>query len=50
MPEGCVFAMYVTRGNESEMINVAAEGNNNKTTMTFQQVHDRLGHMNDATT
>ena len=49
-PEGCVFAMYVTRGNESEMINVAAEGNNNKTTMTFQQVHDHLGHMSDATT
>ena len=49
-PEGCVFAMYVTRRNESEMINVAAEGNNNKTTMTFQQVHDHLGHMSDATT
>ena len=41
--------MYVTRGRESEMGNVAAEGNNNKTTMTFQQVHDRLSHMSDAT-
>ena len=50
MPEGCVFAMYVTRGRESEMGNVAAERNNNKTTMTFQQVHDRLGHMSNATT
>ena len=50
MPKGCVFAMYVTRGRESEMGNVAAEDNNNKTTMTFQQAHDRLGHMSDATT
>ena len=50
MPEGCVFAMYVTRGKDSEMVNVAAESNNNKATMTFQQIHDRLGHMSDATT
>ena len=50
MPERCVFAMYVTRGKESEMVNVAAEGNNNKTAMTFQQVHDPLGHMSNATT
>ena len=50
VPEGCVFAMYVTRQRESEMGNVAAEGNNNKTTMTFQQVHNRLGHMSDTTT
>ena len=49
-PEGCVFAIYVTRGKESETVNVAAEGNNNKTTMTIQQVHGRLGHMSDATT
>ena len=42
--------MYVTRGKDSEMVNVAAEGNNNKTTMTYQQAHDHLGHMNDATT
>ena len=49
MPEGCVFAMYITRGKESEMGNVAAQGNN-KTTMTFRQVHDRLGHMSDAAT
>ena len=49
-PEGCVFAMDVTRGRESEMGNVAAEGNNNKSTMTFQQVHDHLSHMSDATT
>ena len=48
-PEGCVFAMYITRGKESEMGNVAAQGNN-KTTMTFWQVHDRLGHMSDAAT
>ena len=50
MPEGCVFAMYITRGRESEMGNVAAEDHNNKTAMTFQQVHDRLGHMNDTAT
>ena len=50
-PEGCVFAMYVTRERESEMGTVAAENNNNKTTtMTFRQAHDRLGHMSDATT
>ena len=49
-PEGCVFAMYITRGKESEMGNVAAQGNNNKTTMTFRQAHDRLGHMSDAAT
>ena len=42
--------MYVTRGKDSEMVNVAAEGNNNKTTMTYQQAHDCLGHMNDTTT
>ena len=41
--------MYITRGKESEMGNVAAQGNN-KTTMTFRQVHDRLGHMSDAAT
>ena len=29
-PQGCVFAMYVTRERESEMGNVAAENNNNK--------------------
>ena len=51
MPEGCVFAMYITRGRESEMGNVAgAENSNNKTTVTFQQVHDCLGNMSDATT
>ena len=50
MPEGCVFAMYITRGRESEMGNVAVEDNNNKTTVTFQQVHDCLGHMSDAAT
>ena len=50
-PEGCVFAMYVTRERESEMGTVAAANNNNKTmTMTFRQVHDRLGHMSDAAT
>ena len=42
--------MYITRGRESEMGNVAAEGNNNKTAMTFQQVHDHLGHMSNAAT
>ena len=42
--------MYVTRGRESEMGNVAAEDNNNKTTMTFQQADDQLGHISDATT
>ena len=47
MPEG---AMYITRGRESEMGNVAAEDNNNKTAVTFQQVHDRLGHMSNAAT
>ena len=51
-PEGCVFAMYITREREGEMGNVAAENNNKnkKTTMTFRQAHDRLGHMSDATT
>ena len=49
-PESCVFAMYVTRGKDSEVVNMATEGNNNKTAMTFQQIHDRLGHMSDATT
>ena len=42
--------MYVTRGKDSEMVNMATEGNNNKTAMTFQQIHDRLGHMSNATT
>ena len=28
----------------------AAENNNNKTTVMFQQVHDRLGPMSDAAT
>ena len=42
--------MYITRGSESEMGNVATEDNNNKTSVTFQQVHDRLGHMSDAAT
>ena len=42
--------MYITRGRESEMGNVAAEDNNNKTAVTFQQVHDRLGHMSNAAT
>ena len=32
------------------MVNMAAAGNNNKTAMTYQQVHDRLGHMSNATT
>ena len=50
MPEGCVFAMYVTRGKDCEMVNMATEGNNNKTAMTFQPIHDRLGHMSNATT
>ena len=48
--EGCVFAMYITRGRDSEMGNVAAEDNNIKTAMTFQQVHDHLGPMSDAAT
>ena len=42
--------MYITRGRESEMGNVAAEDNNNKTSVTFQQVHDHLGHMSNAAT
>ena len=42
--------MYITRGRDSEMGNVATENNNNKTAMTYQQVHDFLGHMSDATT
>ena len=50
MLEGCVFAMYITRGRESVMGNVVTEDNNNKTAMTYQQVHDRLGHMSEATT
>ena len=50
MPEGCVFVLYVTRGRGSEMGNVAAEDNNNKTAVTFQQVHDRLSHMSNAAT
>ena len=47
-PEGCVFAMYVTRGRESDLGNVAAEDNNNKTAVTFQQVHDRLSHSSNT--
>ena len=50
MPGGCVFAMYITRGRKSEMGNVAAEDNNNKTAGTFQQVHDHLNHMSNAAT
>ena len=50
MAEGCVFAMDITRGRESEMGNVAAEDNNTKTAVTFQQVHDCLGHMSNAAT
>ena len=44
--------MYITREKESEMGNVAAENNNKnkKTTMTFRQAHDQLGHMSYATT
>ncbi|KAL7560674.1 hypothetical protein ACA910_001356 [Epithemia clementina (nom. ined.)] len=38
-PEGCVFAMYVARGN-GEMGNVAKEQ-----TLTIQQAHNKFGHV-----
>ena len=33
--EGCVFAMYITRGRDSEMGNMATENNNNNTAITY---------------